>query len=268
MRRSAMVRRVSTAYLTGIVRETMSREAAVKDWMSWMAQPFRKIVDLHREFVYGPVEELVNQIFRKLAPSLLKAIAKKRVDENIADFTRGATMGKFDFNSGRPAHPPASENSTTIAGYSWGFSNPDAMRGEDLPQDVTKNLIEQALRGFRGQLSSNVLREALKKAWHALNPVNTVKAVIAAIRKHGWKLGIALVLFELFEHFLLPSIISYLTGDPKYLALATMPIGEVIYAVVLPLLGRAPKELQKADADGHLDWYEEHFGPVRIATAR
>jgi hypothetical protein len=261
-----MVRRVARAYMTGLVHEQMRREAAVKDWMNWMAQPFRKIVDLHKEFVYGPVEELVNHIFRKLAPDLVKAIAGKEVDERVQAFTRGATLGKFDFNSGRPERAPTAD-ATVKAGYEWGYSNPDEMRGEDLPRNITKNIVEDALHEFREKLSTNVMRQALSKAWHALNPVNTVKAVIAAIKKHGWKLGVALALFEIFEHFLLPSIISYFTGDPKYLALATMPIGEVIYAVVLPLLGRAPKELQQADPDGHLDWYEQHFGPVKIAAA-
>jgi hypothetical protein len=48
--------------------------------------------------------------------------------------------------------------------------------------------------------------------------------------------------------------------------LGTLPIGEIVYAVIIRVLGRAPKELDKLDIDGHLDWYEAKFGPARLAS--
>jgi hypothetical protein len=52
------------------------------------------------------------------------------------------------------------------------------------------------------------------------------------------------------------------------MGLATLPIGEIIYAIIFRILGRTPKELDKPSEAGHVDWYEEHFGPVKIACLR
>ena len=73
-------------------------------------------------------------------------------------------------------------------------------------------------------------------------------------------------MFELFEHAVLPSVVIALTGDPKWAFLETLPIGEIIYAVAFRVLGRAPKELDTLEEDGHLDWYEDEYGDVRLAS--
>jgi len=46
----------------------------------------------------------------------------------------------------------------------------------------------------------------------------------------------------------------------------TLPIGEILLPVILRAIGNVPNEANKADPDGHLDWYVENYGSIRLAT--
>lgn len=240
----------------------MRREAALGEWLQWMAQPLRKIIELHREFVYGPVKELVDDAIRAIAPKLVKELAEREVDSDVEEFAQGAALGKRDRERGAPPRPPAGITEETVEGYQWGYAN----ASDALPPPVRRKVVEEALAEFRQRFSVQVVATMLKKIWHAVNPKHTIQAIVRAVKKHGWKLGIGFALFEIFEHFVLPAILAAVTGDPKMLGLATLPLGEVIYAVVFRVLGRAPKQLDKPEPEGHLDWYEAQFGPVKIAA--
>lgn len=60
-----------------------------------------------------------------------------------------------------------------------------------------------------------------------------VKHVGAIVKKHGWKLGVAAVLFELTEHFVLPAVLVAVTGQPALAITGTIPWGEAIFYPVL-----------------------------------
>lgn len=253
--KTASAHRVATRHL----------EAGFSDlWAKWIAQPFSVIVKHHKEFVSGPVDDAVDAIIKDIAPVLVKAIGEEEVEEDVLAFLDYAQAGKADHDRGRPAKP-RSKDPEEVAGYAWGYSQAGGWDGKRLPAHVREDVIERSLDKFRSRITEEVVIRALEKAWHAVNPVHTVKAMISAVKKHGWKLGVGFALFEIFEHFVLPAMLVALTGNKSLLALATLPIGEIIYAVGLRFLGRAPKELDKADPDGHLDWYEQEFGPIKLA---
>jgi len=242
------------------------KEAGLQDWLKWFAQPFQVIWKHHREFVQGPVDDAVDAIIKDLAPALVRAIGEKEVEEDLTEFTDGAFAGKWDRNKGNLASPPPSESRDFAAGYAWGYEHADEFRN-NLPPAVKREIIERALAVYRKTITEEVLERALKQVWSAINPKHTFQAIVKAVKKHGWKLGIGFALFEVFEHFALPALLAKVTGDPKLLALATLPIGEVIYAVVFRILGRTPEPLDNPSEDGHLDWYEQNFGKIRLASS-
>jgi hypothetical protein len=242
----------------------MRRDAALDEWLQWMAQPLKRVVDLHREFVYGPVKELVDDAIRAIAPQLLKELAEREVENDVAEFAHGASLGKRDRERGTALRPPTGVTEEIVEGYQWGYENAN----DDLPPQVRRRVVEDAIADFRRRFPVQVMITLLKKIWHAVNPKHTIEAIIRAVKKHGWKLGLGFALFEIFEHFVLPAILAAVLDDPKMLGLATLPIGEVIYAVVFRVLGRAPRQLDKPEPEGHLDWYEAQFGPVKIAALR
>lgn len=234
---------------------------SLREWLYWMAQPFKVIWKHHQEFVQGPVDDAMDAIIKELAPRLVKSIVEHEVDSDVDEFIEGANLAA-------KGSPMPSGGGPRLEGYVWGKANPDDVLPDDLPVMIKRQVVGEILEETRHKITEEVVVHLLEKSWHAINPVNTFKAIIAAVKKHGWKLGIAAALFELFElfeHFCLPSILVWLTGNPKFLASATLPIGEIIYAVVLRIVGSTPKELDKAQEDGHLDWFEQNFGPVRLA---
>lgn len=257
MNSAAIARRVAALHL--------QKEAGISEWLKWFAQPFQVIWKHHKEFVQGPIDDAVDAIIKELAPRLVRAIGEKEVQEDIDEFTAGANRGKFDSEKGYLADPPRGESPDFVAGYQWGFANPDEFR-HDLPSTVKRTVIEKALKTFRRTITEEVLIRMLKAVWKAINPKHTFDAIVKAVKKHGWKLGVGFALFEMFEHFALPALLMKITGDPKMLAMASLPIGEVVYAVVFRILGRTPKEVDTLDSEGHLDWYEKNYGAIRLAS--
>ena len=243
------------------------KQANIKEWMGWMAQPLSVILKEHKELIYGPVDDLVDDIIRKLAPEIVKAVGEKEIDEGVDEFLEGAIEGRFEAQRGLFADPE--ENSEDYKeGYAWGFANANTWTGDELPDSVERKVVQTQIQWYRKNVTEQVVEELLEKAWHAVSPMHTIKAMITAIKKHGWKLGVGFALFELFEHAVLPTVMIKLTGNPAMAVLGTLPIGEIIYAVALRVLGRADKKLDKIEEDGHLDWYEANYGPVRLASNR
>jgi hypothetical protein len=253
---AGIIRRVAAGYL--------HKEAGIQDWLKWFSQPFRVIWKHHKEFIQGPVDDAIDLIIKELAPQLVRAIGEKEVEEDLVDFTRGAEQGQYDKQRAYLASPPNDESDDFVAGYQWGYANADGFK-DQLPTPVKRQVIEKALGVFRKTITEEVLGRMLSAIWHAINPKHTFDAIVQAVKKYGWKLGIGFALFEVFEHFALPALLMKLTGDPKMLAMASLPIGEVIYAVVFRILGRTPKEIDTPTEEGHLDWYEKNFGAIKLA---
>ena len=247
----------------------MEREAALKEWLKWIAQPLKVIYDHHREFVQGPVDDAVDNIIRDLAPVFVKRLGEIEVDADVDEFTEGAVAGKWHADRGEFSDESRyqREGEDFLEGYRWGFDNAADWSGGKLPSGVKTMVVRDAIKTFRGRVTEEVARKVLTNAWKAISPSHTLKAIISMVKKHGWKLGVVFALAEIVEHTLLPAFVIWATGDPKWAILGTLPITEVIYAVVFAVLRRVPANLDKVDPDGHLDWYEAKFGPVRLASA-
>ena len=247
-------------------QSTLEMEAGISEWLDWIAQPIKTIWRHHKDFVYGPVDDAVDTIIRKLAPKIVKAIGEREVDEDVDEFIEGAASGRWDAKRGLLADPPNNETDDWKEGYEWGFANAESFDGKRIPPSVRREVVDDAIKTFRKRVTEEFVIDVMEKAWGVVNPAHTFKAIVRAVKKHGWKLGVGFALFEVFEHAVLPAVAIAITGNPKWAVLGTLPIGEVIYAVGIRILGRAPKELDGFDEDGHLDWYEAKFGPARLAS--
>jgi hypothetical protein len=243
-------------------------EAGAKDWLQWIVQPAEVIWKHHKEFVYGPIDDAMDAIISELAPHLVKAIGEAEVDEDVDEFFDGAVAGKWDADREHHRDCPTGQTEDFCEGYEWGYTTPaDVPSDADkLPPGVKRKVVEEALKDFRSRITEEVIERAMHKAWSAVSPAHTLKAIMHAVKKHGWKLGIGFALFEIVEHAILPAVLIAVTGHEELAIMGTIPIGEIIYAVIFRIMGRVPNEANKADPDGHLDWYESKYGPVRIAS--
>ena len=244
------------------------REAGIADlWAKWIAQPYSVIKKHHKEFVTGPVDDAMDVIIKELAPELVRLIGETEVDADVDEFLDGSIRGKWDLERGLYADPPRSETEDFREGYSWGYNNPEKVTTADLPPEVKRQVVQEALTEFRGRVTEEVFRRALQKAWGALSPVTTFRAIMAAVKRYGWKLGVVIALIEITETFIIPAAVVALTGKPELSVVGMLPLSEILYAVVFRLLGNVPSEANEFDADGHLDWYESKYGPVRMASS-
>jgi len=241
-------------------------EAGVSDWLGWIVQPFEVLFRRSGEFVRGPVDDAMDNVIRDLAPMIVNTIAEREIDEDVDEFESGSKHGRHDALAGQYADIESSWTNDYEAGYRWGFANAKNWKTQDLPFDVRSKVVRDNVIEFRGVVTEKVVAEALTKAWHTVDPRETVKAMVAAVRQHGWKVGIGLALFELFEHTVLPAALISLTGRPEMAVAGTLPIGEILLPVILRAIGNVPNEANKADPDGHLDWYVENYGSIRLAT--
>jgi hypothetical protein len=262
--------RVASRYEDEALERRAAREieAGIKDWLKWMAQPFKVIWKHHKEFVQGPIDDAMDNIIRDLAPLFVKKLGEIEVDADVDEFLEGAQAGKWhaDQNELKDEGRYRSETEDFLEGFHWGFDNNADWDGKKLPSGVMSMVVKDAITEFRGRVTEQVIAKVLKNAWSVVSPAHTFKAIMAAVKKHGWKLGVGFALFEIFEHALLPALMIWATGDPSWAVLGTLPIGEVIYAIIIRILGRTPNELNEAAPDGHLDWFEAQYGEVRLAS--
>ena len=100
------------------------KEAGLKDWLKWFAQPFKVIWKHHKEFVQGPVDDAIDAIIKDLAPRLVRAIGEKEVQEDISDFKDGALRGKFDAEKGYSSPPQAASQPISAPATNGALSIP------------------------------------------------------------------------------------------------------------------------------------------------
>lgn len=78
-----------------------------------------------------------------------------------------------------------------------------------------------------------------KRAKDRFNPKKTYHHVKRITIKHGWKIGAIAITFEVAEHFVLPAVLVAMTGQPEFLTLSILPIGETLfYPSLFYFLGR------------------------------
>ena len=65
---------------------------------------------------------------------------------------------------------------------------------------------------------------------------------------------------------MIPAALTIITGTPiPPGSFAWLPLNDVVFAAVVKRLGRN-SAVDDFEEDGHLDWYEEKYGLVRLAS--
>lgn len=240
-------------------------EAGMREWLQWMVQPVEVLAKKYRQLVFGPLDDLTDEIFRDLAPEMVKAIGEEEIDEDVDEFLDGAREGRFEQLRGWASEDPEyGQSEDYYAGYRWGWANAHKWNGKVLPADVKRKLIQEQIREFKSEVTEQVVIKGLESAWSAVNPKEIFKTVMRAVKQHGWKIGLVYAVGEIIENIVLPATLTAVTGAPfPPGSFAWLPLNDIVFAAVVKKLGGADVEF---DEDGHLDWYEEKYGLVRLAS--
>ena len=220
----------------------------------------------YKGLVLGPIDDLTDEIFRDLAPELVKAIGEEEIDEDVEEFLSGAQEGRFEGLSGVVSEDPErGQSDDYYAGYTWGFANSHKWDGRQLPSDVKRRVVQEQIKEFRSEVTEQVVIKGLESAWSAVNPREIFQTVMRAVKQHGWKVGLIYAIGEIIENVVLPAALTIITGAPfPPGSFAWLPLNDIVFAAVVKKLGGAPVEF---DEDGHLDWYEAKYGLVRLASS-
>jgi hypothetical protein len=219
------------------------------------------------------VDDLLDQTIQEAAPEIVRNIREREVDEDVDEFIDGAIHGGWEAKTSTYADPPNIGEPVRIMdagdkeevtemyrlGYEWGWNNPDKA-SEDIPPDVKRQMVEEAIGEFQERISEEVLIDALEKSvdWakHSLDDVHTI--LKKAKDKFGWKLVPAIAGIEVFEHAVLPALLVMLTGNPAFYAVSAIPTLEILAATALAIAkSKLPKKPEPEPEPGHLDWYED-----------
>ena len=246
--------------------------------MKLIMENWRKYLDDERldESVVGDilqsVDDLLDQAIQEAAPEIVRNIREREVDEDVDEFIDGAIHGGWDAKTSSYADPPNIGDPAEVRdegdreevtemyrlGYEWGWENPDKA-SEDIPSEVKRQMVEEAIGEFQERITEEVLIDALENSvnWakHSLDDVHTI--LKNAKKKYGWKMVPAIAGIEVFEHAVLPQLLVTLTGNPAFYVVATIPILEILAASALAIAkSKMPKKPKVEPPPGHLDWYE------------
>ena len=99
-----------------------TKEAGLREWMAWMAQPLSVLTKKYKDLVHGPLDDLVDEIIRDVAPKIVKSIGEQEIDEDVQEYLEGAQEGRFEMLAGEFADPEPRTSEDYKAGYAWVFA--------------------------------------------------------------------------------------------------------------------------------------------------
>jgi len=216
------------------------------------------------------IDDVVDDIIREAAPEIVKAIKEQEVDEDVNEFYEGAIDAYDDLDSymdyrfphEEKYEEPPTDSELYRAGYAYGEANFDKIRlglQEIVDADTRKDQVRQAISEFEGRITEEAIINALEQTYsYGKEQMGDIHNLIKMMqKKYGWKGYAAFVGIEIFEHALLPAMLS--TINPAFGIIAVVPTVEIIAAAGLAYYKKYVKEPEPdtPHVPGHLDWYEE-----------
>lgn len=216
------------------------------------------------------IDDVVDDIIREAAPEIVKAIKEQEVDEDVNEFYEGAIDAYDDLDSymsyrfphEEKYEEPPTDSELYRAGYAYGEANFDKIRlgvQDIVDADTREDQVLQAISEFEGRITEEAIINVLEQTYsYGKEQMGDIHSLIKLMqKKYGWKGYAAFVGIEVFEHALLPAMLS--TINPAFGIIAVIPTVEIIAAAGLAYYKKYVKEPdpEQPHVPGHLDWYEE-----------
>lgn len=246
----------------------MEHEAGMRDslnnfFLKFVKNPFKRVTSLPKKVYERPLEDIFEVAIETLAPRLTELLREASIEAHVEDWKAGydARDKELSFSDGWAPLEDVDEleddhSDDWVAGYMYREEH-----GREPWRSLQKQVIEQGLREWDDLVELNVVKMSLSNVLHALNPVELVKHIIHAVKKHGLKVALPIVIAEVVMHSL-PVWGSKLVGPKAAIAISQVPVTELLTPAYLKwITGEGGGEV---DEDGYLDWYEKNFGDVPL----
>lgn len=285
-RNASMTREATMERLAGLELKVAAMEykAGAKDslkglLLKYVVNPLNKY-RRHLDLFTMPLDDLLDDVVEAVAPNLAERLMEEEVDADVEEFTEGAKLRlqeKSLMGGGGyypDMDPPRGKSEEFYQGYEWADTN-----RLPIPTEVRARFIEKAAQKH----DKKVIERVMLKALNVINPVEIIKHAFHIIKKHGWDadadkvwyvkwpmrlfkvvlMAIAVAIVETLEHYALPALMVWATGNEAWYGLAAVPLLEIILPIVTAYFKGAKENT--VDEPGHLDWYEENYGEIENA---
>ena len=204
-------------------------------------------------------------ILESLVPELTEAIREAQIDLHVQDWKTGFESRDSEMAFGSGGYPSAGddefeEDDTKSddwnAGYRFRVENPGAKWSSKLEKAV----VEQGIREWNDLVEIEVVSTSIKDFLNVLNPVELIKHMVHAVKKHGFKVALPVLVAEVVMHGL-PIWGSKIFGPKAAFIISQIPITELMTPIYLKYVtGQGEKE----EEPGYLDQYEDQYGDVPL----
>lgn len=204
-------------------------------------------------------------VIESLAPDLTRAIREAQIDLHVKDWKDGFETRNAELAMGSGGYPSSgnitgkyddSKSDDWNAGYAFRTDNP----GDEWDDSLEKMVVEKGIEEWNDLVEVNVVKTSVKDFLNLLNPVELIKHLVHAVKKHGFQVALPIVVAEVVMHGL-PIWGSKILGPKAAFIISQIPITEILTPIYLKhVTGEAGKE----QPPGYLDKYEDKYGPVDL----
>lgn len=234
------------------------------------------IIAESKNTIFQDVDDLLDEVIVKAAPEIVRAIKEQEVDEDLDEFLAGAQSAAMDrFEEFEYRREPGKRQNMsgttemTMLGYSWGYENYAKMKdvhdAVSLPADVKREMVEYAIDHVESRITEEFVIMGLEAAYaYGKEQLGDVHKIIHdAYEKYGYKVGVAIVFVEVFEHAILPAMLAAI--HPGLAVIGLVPTVEIIAAIALAIAkSRLPEEAPPPHVPGTFDEYEAQASKDQI----
>ena len=212
-----------------------------------------------------PFRDSFEVVIESLAPKLTERIREAQIDHHVAEWREGFETRSQELSMGSGGYPASgglsaeyddSKSDDWNAGYAFRAEN----AGNVWDSELEKMVVEKGIDEWNDLVEVNVVTTSIKDFLNVLNPVELVKHMIHAIKKHGFKVALPVIVAEVVMHTL-PIWGSKILGPKAALIISQIPITEILTPAYLKFITGQSGE---PEADGYLDKYEKEYGDVPL----
>lgn len=213
-----------------------------------------------------PFKDSFEVVLESLAPELTKRIREAQIDQHVDDWKSGFNDREREYSMGSGGYPSAggsldfeyddNMSDDWNAGYEYRAINRSAVWDDALE----KMVVEKGIEEWNDLVEVNIVKTSIKDFLNVLNPIELIKHMVHAVKKHGFKVALPVLVAEVVMHSL-PVWGSKILGPKAAIIISQIPITEILTPAYLKYITGQSGEVAP---DGHLDRYEDKYGDVAL----
>ena len=225
---------------------------------------------------FDPIQ-LIADKWDDLSEAIIEKVMEANINDDANIFYEGAVEGDADRDAGIEYDPDDNlrhsvffqENLDYKMGYEWGYNNGDTWDGNEIPQSVMSEFIEEQIEEYKARTKTEITKDLLytvydnvspnriaRKAYYPIKDAYNEGGVLNAIKK-GLPLAMAIVTVEVLDQVVIPMVCLKMGIPPVTNAVG---LGEAVYPILLPKLGgkEAIEFVEKyKEVSGNEEFYDD-----------